>query len=79
MDCERSLGFLRAPEMEALLHDRRAPLFGRTTFELTLGPWNLTTIFEVCRDLVDFQRLLSDELNGQPGTLPVSPKLNGTE
>ena len=36
-------------EMEALLHDRRAPLFGRTTFELTLGPWDLPTIFEVCR------------------------------
>ena len=36
-------------EMEALLHDRRAPLFGRTTFELTLGPWDLATIFEVCR------------------------------
>ena len=36
-------------EMEALLHDRRAPLFGRTTFELTLGPWDLATVFEVCR------------------------------
>lgn len=36
-------------EMEALLHDRRAPLFGRTTFELTLGPWDLPTVFEVCR------------------------------
>ena len=42
------LGSVQA-DMEALLHDRRAPLFGRTTFELTLGPWNLTTIFEVCR------------------------------
>ena len=35
-------------EMEALLHDRRAPLFGRTTFELILSPWDLPTIFEVC-------------------------------
>ena len=35
-------------EMEALLHDRRAPLFGRTTFELTLSPWDLPTMFEVC-------------------------------
>ena len=43
------LGSVQA-EMEALLHDRRAPLFGRTTFELTLGPWDLATIFEVCRD-----------------------------
>ena len=43
------LGSVQA-EMEALLHDRRAPLFGRTTFELTLGPWDLSTIFEVCRD-----------------------------
>ena len=37
-------------EMEALLDDRRAPLFGRTTFDLTLGPWDLRTILEVCRD-----------------------------
>ena len=43
------LGSVQA-EMEALLHDRRAPLFGRATFELTLGPWDLSTIFEVCRD-----------------------------
>ena len=42
------LGSVQA-EMEALLHDRRAPLFGRTTFEFTLGPWDLATIFEVCR------------------------------
>ena len=42
------LGSVQA-EMEALLHDRRAPLFGRATFELTLGPWDLATIFEVCR------------------------------
>ncbi len=37
-------------EMEALLDDRRAPLFGRTTFDLTLGPWDLRTVFEVCGD-----------------------------
>jgi len=36
-------------EMEALLNDRRAPLFGRTTFEILLEPWGLETIFEVCR------------------------------
>ncbi len=35
-------------EMEALLEDRRAPLFGRTTFRLTLEPWDLRTVFEVC-------------------------------
>lgn len=35
-------------EMEALFEDRRAPLFGRTTFSLALGPWDLRTIFEVC-------------------------------
>ena len=35
-------------EMEALFEDRRAPLFGRTTFNLALGPWDLRTIFEVC-------------------------------
>ena len=35
-------------EMEALLENRKAPLFGRTTFNLTLGPWNPSTIFEVC-------------------------------
>ena len=37
-------------EMEALLNDRRAPLFGRTTFEILLEPWGLETIFEVCRE-----------------------------
>ena len=37
-------------EMEALLDDRRAPLLGRTTFDLTLGPWDLRTILEVCRN-----------------------------
>ena len=35
-------------EMEALLENRKAPLFGRTTFSMTLGPWDLSTIFEVC-------------------------------
>ena len=35
-------------EMEALLEDRKAPLFGRTTFRISLGPWDLRTIFEVC-------------------------------
>lgn len=35
-------------EMEALLADRRAPLFGRLTFSLNLGPWDLRTVFEVC-------------------------------
>ena len=35
-------------EMEALLENRRAPLFGRTTFNITLGPWSLSTIFKVC-------------------------------
>ena len=43
------LGSVQA-EMEALLHDRRAPLFGRATFEMTLGPWDPSTIFEVCRE-----------------------------
>ena len=35
-------------EMETLLENRRAPLFGRTTFNMTLAPWNLSTIFKVC-------------------------------
>lgn len=35
-------------EMEALLENRRAPLFGRTTFNMNLGPWGLSTIFKVC-------------------------------
>ena len=35
-------------EMEALLENRKAPLFGRTTFSMTLGTWDLSTIFEVC-------------------------------
>jgi len=35
-------------EMEALLEDRKAPLFGRTTFRISLGPWDLRTVFEVC-------------------------------
>ena len=33
----------------------------------------------ICRDLVDFQRMLRDEQNGEPGALPPSPKLNGME
>ena len=37
-------------EMEALLNDRRAPLFGRSTFEISLEPWDLETVFEVCRE-----------------------------
>ena len=37
-------------EMEALLDDRQAPLFGRKTFDISLGPWNLSTIFEVARE-----------------------------
>ena len=37
-------------EMEALLNDRRAPLFGRTTFDISLDPWDLATVFEVCRE-----------------------------
>ena len=45
------LGSVQA-EMEALLQDRRAPLFGRTTFQITLHPWDLRTIFEVCDDHV---------------------------
>ncbi len=43
------LGSVQA-EMEALLYDRRAPLFGRTTFDLRLAPWDLRTVFEVCLD-----------------------------
>ena len=35
-------------KMEALLADQRAPLFGRLTFNLNLGPWDLRTVFEVC-------------------------------
>ena len=34
-------------EMEALLNDRRAPLYGRTTFNLALNPWDFRTVFEV--------------------------------
>lgn len=37
-------------EMEALIEDRRAPLFGRTTSSLTLGPWDIRTVFEVCEE-----------------------------
>ena len=35
-------------EMEFLLADQRAPLFGRVDFSLELPPWGLRTIFEVC-------------------------------
>ncbi len=42
------LGSLQT-EMEALLKNRKAPLFGRTTFDIRLGPWTLSTIFEVCK------------------------------
>lgn len=35
-------------EMEMLLQDSRMPLFGRTTFNLNLGPWDLRTVFQVC-------------------------------
>ena len=35
-------------QMEAMLADRRAPLFGRLTFSLDLDPWDLRTVFEVC-------------------------------
>ena len=34
-------------EMEALLDDRQAPLFGRKTFDIPLGPWPLSTVLEV--------------------------------
>ncbi len=37
-------------EMEALLEDRKAPLFGRTTFRMSLDPWNLGTVFDVCEN-----------------------------
>ena len=34
-------------EMNSLLQDSRTPLFGRTTFNLNLGPWDLRTVFHV--------------------------------
>ena len=34
-------------EMEALLDNRQAPLFGRKTFDISLGPWLLSTVLEV--------------------------------
>ena len=34
-------------EMEALLNNRRAPLYGRTTFNLALDPWDVRTVLEV--------------------------------
>ena len=35
-------------KMEAMLANSRAPLFGRLTFSLSLDPWDLRTVFEVC-------------------------------
>ncbi len=40
------LGSVQA-EMNSLLQDSRTPLFGRTTFNLNLGPWELRTVFQV--------------------------------
>ena len=40
------LGSVQA-EMHALIHDRQAPLFGRETFSLNLGPWDIGTVLEV--------------------------------
>ncbi|MDE2925397.1 MAG: hypothetical protein OXT71_03260 [Acidobacteriota bacterium] len=40
------LGSVQA-EMNSLLQDSRTPLFGRTTFNLNLGPWDLRTVFHV--------------------------------
>lgn len=37
-------------EMEALLEDRKAPLFGRTTFRMSLDPWDIGTVFDVCEN-----------------------------
>ena len=37
-------------EMEALLEDRKAPLFGRVTFRIALDPWDMRTIFDVCEE-----------------------------
>ena len=33
----------------------------------------------ICRDLVDFRRMLRGDQNGEPGVLPPSPKLTGME
>ena len=48
-------------EMEALLEDRRAPLFGRATFDISLAPWGPRTIFDVCErhGAVDAARCLT--------------------
>ena len=40
------LGSVQA-EMHALIHDRQAPLFGRETFSLNLGPWDIGTVLDV--------------------------------
>ena len=37
-------------EMEALLEDRKAPLFGRATFRMALDPWDIGTVFDVCEN-----------------------------
>ena len=34
-------------EMEALLHDQHAPLFGRSTFDMSLRPWDPSAVFSV--------------------------------
>ncbi len=36
-------------EMRTLLEDRRMPLYGRETFRIWLGPWDMRTVFEVAR------------------------------
>ncbi len=36
-------------EMEAILDDRQAPLFGRKTFDISLGPWSISTALDVAR------------------------------
>ena len=36
-------------EMEAILDDRQAPLFGRKTFDIPLGPWSVSTALDVAR------------------------------
>ena len=48
-------------EMEALLNNRRAALHGRATFNMTLNPWDLRTVFEVSANhgAADPRRFLS--------------------
>ena len=54
------LGSVQA-EMHALIHDRRAPLFGRETFSLNLGQWDIGTVLEVSAEhgAVDPHRCLT--------------------